>query len=38
MLFKKSVINLFFRQNLKVEIDFAVLRVLSRLFQMCTMR
>ena len=37
MLFKKSVINLFFRQNLKVEIDFAVLRVLSRLFQMCTM-
>ena len=31
---KKSEVNLFSRSNLKVEIDFAVLRVLSRLFQM----
>ena len=31
------LINLFFRYNLNVEIDFAVLRVLSRLFQMHSM-
>ena len=32
-LFKKSVIDLFFKQNLKEDIDFKVLRPLSRLIK-----